>query len=297
MDKVQLTNKYEWDLLFTETHSSDYANHFFLRLADPISGAPADIIERCYQGLVRTYGSIDRWVGKLMSIAGDDTVIAVVSDHGGTPQKHTHATVEQALIKAGLLVLVSDDAGGEKVIDWSKTKAAPVGLCDVFINLKGREPGGIVLQSEYGAVQREIIDAILDYRDTDTGQRAFALALPRHEAEILNCWGELVGDVVYALRPEFDGAHGYHLPSSRLGIGAQHAVFIMSGPGVKRGVHLGKQVRQVDVAPTISYLVGMDVPRDAEGSVVYEALEDPNWHLTEIARLSQQLTKKGGCSA
>ena len=45
------------------------------------------------------------------------------------------------------------------------------------------------------------------------------------------------------------------------------------------------QVRQVDVAPTISYLLGMDVPRDAEGGVVYEALEDPNWHLTEIKRL------------
>jgi hypothetical protein len=38
-------------------------------------------------------------------------------------------------------------------------------------------------------------------------------------------------------------------------------------------------VRQVDVAPTISYLLGIDVPRDAEGGVIYEALEEPNWHL------------------
>jgi len=48
------------------------------------------------------------------------------------------------------------------------------------------------------------------------------------------------------------------------------------------------QVRQVDVAPTISYLLGMDVPRDAEGGVIYEALQDPNWHLTEIRRLMGQ---------
>ena len=60
---------------------------------------------------------------------------------------------------------------------------------------------------------------------------------------------------------------------------------VMSGAGVKKGVHLKGQVRQVDVAPTISYLLGFDVPRDAEGGVVYEALEDPNWHLTEIKRL------------
>ena len=54
-------------------------------------------------------------------------------------------------------------------------------------------------------------------------------------------------------------------PLPRLGIGGQHAVFIMAGAGVKNGVHLKGQVRQVDVAPTISYLLGFDVPRDTEG--------------------------------
>jgi hypothetical protein len=90
---------------------------------------------------------------------------------------------------------------------------------------------------------------------------------------------------IFFLRPEYDTAHGQQLPSARLGIGAQHAVFIMAGAGVRKGVHLKGQVRQVDAAPTISYLLGIDVPRDAEGGVVYEALQDPNWHLTEIRRL------------
>jgi hypothetical protein len=57
----------------------------------------------------------------------------------------------------------------------------------------------------------------------------------------------------------------------------------MAGAGVKNGAHLKGQVRQVDAAPTISYLLGFDVPRDAEGGVVYEALEDPNWHLTALS--------------
>jgi hypothetical protein len=91
---------------------------------------------------------------------------------------------------------------------------------------------------------------------------------------MLDRWGELIGDVVYALRPEFDGAHGYHLPTSRLGIGAQHAVCIMAGPGVRQGVHLQGQVRQVDVAPTVSHLLGIDVPGNTEGGLIYEALED-----------------------
>jgi hypothetical protein len=34
------------------------------------------------------------------------------------------------------------------------------------------------------------------------------------------------------------------------------------------------------------------VPRDAEGGVVYEALENPNWHLSEIQRLMAQCGEK-----
>jgi hypothetical protein len=140
-------------------------------------------------------------------------------------------------------------------------------------------------------VQKEIIAALYEYTHPRTGEHPFALALTRDDAEMINLWGELVGDVVFVLRPEYDAAHGQQMPSARLGIGAQHAVFVLAGAGVKKGVHLKGQVRQVDVAPTISYLLGMDVPRDAEGGVVYEALQDPNWHLAEIRRLMEKQCK------
>jgi predicted AlkP superfamily phosphohydrolase/phosphomutase len=274
---LYLTGRYRWDLLFTETHASDYANHFFLRLADPGSGATGGIQARCYEGLVRTYGAIDRWIGRLITRMDEETVLVVVSDHGGTPDRQRRVTVDEALAAAGLLAY--KDGGPE--IDWTQTVAAPVGLGHVFLNLKGREPDGIVDPADYERLQRKVIDAILDYRDPGTGERTFCLALTHADAEMVNLWGDRVGDVVYALRAEYDGAHGYHLPSSRLGIGAQHAVCIFSGAGIRQGVHLRRQVRQVDVAPTISYLLGIDVPRDAEGGVIYEALRDPNWHLTE----------------
>ena len=263
-----LVDHHPWDLLITETHASDYANHFFLRLADPISGAGPEVQERCYRGLVRTYEAIDRWLGRLLTRADGDTLVAIISDHGGTPDRYRRVTPEEALIAAGLLVYHDDT----QVIDWSRTKAAPVGLGNVYVNLRGREPSGIVKPADYEVVQRAIIDALLDFRDAETGQRPFALVLTRRDAEMLDKWGPLAGDVVYALRAEFDGAHGYHMPTSRLGIGAQHATCILAGPGVRQGVHLQGQVRQVDVAPTISYLLGIDVPRNTEGGLIYEAL-------------------------
>ena len=42
---------------------------------------------------------------------------------------------------------------------------------------------------------------------------------------------------------------------------------------------LSRQVRAVDVAPTLCYLLGIPMPEQVGGGVVYEALEDADWHL------------------
>ena len=133
--------------------------------------------------------------------------------------------------------------------------------------------------SEYEETQLAIIDALHAYTDPETGRHPFALALTRADAEMVNLWGDTVGDVVYALRPEFDGAHGKQLPSVSFGIAGQHCTFVLAGPGVKEGIALRGQVRAVDVAPTLCYLLGLPMPRNVEGGVVYEALTDPDWHL------------------
>jgi predicted AlkP superfamily phosphohydrolase/phosphomutase len=146
--------------------------------------------------------------------------------------------------------------------------------------MKGREPEGIVDPEEYERTRLEIIAALHTYQDKASGRHPFALAVTREDAEMINLWGDLVGDVVYALRPEFDGAHGKQLPSARLGIGGQHSVFVMSGAGTRKGVALQRQVRAVDVAPTLCYLLGVPMPKDVEGGVIYEALENPDWHLS-----------------
>ncbi len=63
------------------------------------------------------------------------------------------------------------------------------------------------------------------------------------------------------------------LPSASFGIAGQHCTFILAGPGVKEGGRLRGQVRAVDVAPTLCYLLGMPMPRNVEGGVVYEGTD------------------------
>jgi len=274
-----LTETRDWDMLFVETHAADYANHFFLSQADEISGAAPETMRRCRDGLARTYASIDRMIGRLTALADDDTVFVVASDHGGTPSRFRAVDVSKVLEEAGFTVY-RENADGTREVDWTRTRAVDVGLIHIFINLKGRELDGIVDPEEYEKTRLEIIDALHAYEDRKTGRHPFALAVTREDAEMLNLWGDLVGDVVYALRPEFDGAHGKQLPSAQLGISDQHSTFIMAGAGVRTGLALGRQVRAVDVAPTLCYLLGAPMPKNVEGGVIYEALDDPDWHLT-----------------
>ena len=275
-----LAGENDWDVLMVETHAPDYASHFFLSQADEISGAAPETIHRCREGLRRTYESVDNMIGRIADLADDETVVLICADHGGTPNQFRSVDIEKVLEETGFIVRL---ANGK--IDWTKTRALNVGLVHIFINLEGREPNGIVAAEDYEATQREIIAALHTYQDTETGRHPFSLAVTNADAEMLNLHGELVGDIVYALRPEFDGAHGKQLPSVSFGIGGQHSTFILSGAGVKKGVALERQVRVVDVAPTLCYLLGLPMPENVEGGVVYEALMDPNWHLTRLSDL------------
>ncbi len=277
---THLASDNDWDVLMVETHAPDYASHFFLSQADEISGAASETIHRCREGLRRTYESVDTMIGQIAELADDETVIFICADHGGTPNQFRAVDIEKVLEETGFIV-----RHGNGDIDWTQTRALNVGLVHIFINLVGREPNGIVAEEDYESTQHEIIAALHAYRDPQTGRHPFSLAVTRADAEMLNLHGDLVGDVVYSLRPEFDGAHGKQLPSVSFGIGGQHSTFILSGAGVREGVALERQVRVIDVAPTLCYLLGLPMPSNVEGGVVYEALKDPDWHLTRLAEL------------
>ena len=94
-----------------------------------------------------------------------------------------------------------------------------------------------------------------------------------------------MGDIVYALTPDFGGQHGNLLPTAQYGVGDLRGLFIMSGPGVKKGCVLQRTVWLTDIVPTVCHLAELPIPRDAEGAVIYQALEDPDFRLKELQQL------------
>ena len=95
---------------------------------------------------------------------------------------------------------------------------------------------------------------------------------------MIGLWGDQVGDVVYALYPEYSFQHGPILPSSSYGIGDLRNLCVYYGPdvNVNEGVRLKRVCNIVDLVPTICYMTGWPLPKDAEGAIVYQMMKDPN---------------------
>jgi hypothetical protein len=94
-------------------------------------------------------------------------------------------------------------------VDWSKTKAFPLEPCHahIFVNLKGRDPDGIVDPKDYRQTQEQIIEGLLAMRDPDTGERIVAVAIRKEDAGTLGVFQhqgyDRVGDVLFALKPAY----------------------------------------------------------------------------------------------
>ena len=231
------------------------------------------------------------------------TLYAYVSDHGAKANGYK-CNPGQILIDAGLTVLKEDDDPeavahfamytGRKQVDWSKTRAAASGSSYIWVNLKGRDPEGIVEPEDYVTVQNEIIKALYDYTDPETGLKPIGFAFKKQNARMLDLYGDTTGDVVFCYADEYGSQHGPQFPSATDGMGDLHGLFALSGPGVKKGHVLERNVSLKDLVPTVCHLMGLPVPADCEGAVVYQALADPDAPLKERMRLQRHVDVLSG---
>ena len=309
-----LMSKYEWDLFYMHAHSPDWAYHLILTEMDPLSGKSEAERKEAWEAHLKIYEMQDRMLAQMMEACDKDTLFVLVSDHGAVADG-TPFDLFKPLVAAGLTVLEEkqDDfsfiplpPSGEvsrfkaevelfKTLSQKpnphKSKCFPQRELYIYINLKGRDPEGIVDPKDYESVQQQIIDALLTWVDPVTGKRPVSLALSKKDARILGLYGDGVGDVIFALYPWFAGQHGNLLPGAEWGVGSLKGLLTFTGPGIKKGYRLDRTSNLIDLVPTICYLMDWPMPQTVDGAVLFQVFKDPDLKVKEIKKLKDGLAR------
>ncbi|MHA1272585.1 MAG: alkaline phosphatase family protein [Promethearchaeota archaeon] len=302
---VLAKNKINWNICFFHMHSLDSINHKELaNLYNKFPKYSEEKEEIVRNNIENAYRIVDGLVGYLMKKCVDEnTIFAFVSDHGALPSWKI-ANIPLALMKWGLLSYKWKSSEKKFIVDWKNTQAFPyIEPTFVWINLKGRDPNGIVKKEEYEDIQEQIIEALYSMRDPENNRKVVKLAIKRQEADYLGLNDKRVGDVIYFLYPPYQvydeilnqldpsfistkyivkpevydanrciGSHVYYLPSEKFGHYSNSIPIILNGPGIKKGIEIQKKINLTDLSPTFAQLLNISRPRNATGRVLYEIL-------------------------
>lgn len=175
-------------------------------------------------------------------------------------------------------------------VDWSRTVAYSMGhVGQIYLNMVGREPEGIVEQADYQRRRGEVIEALKDLKD-DQGRPLIDDIIVREDtyhgpfAEKGPDLHLVIDDYNMIAFPLFatDGKVITNQIRGDSGCHRREGIFIAHGPGLQRG-HTIDGADILDLAPTIMHLLGESVPRIMDGRVLQEVFSNP----TEVSYLEQ----------
>lgn len=167
----------------------------------------------------------------------------------------------------------------KELVDWNKTKAYSADTLGISINLKGREPQGIVGQGEEAdALLQKLEEELYALRDPETAELVVDEVLKK-EKIYSGQFVEEATDLFFAMKDLSYLPYPGRLDSKALfgrpvnnwsGTHRFNGILMLKDPDIKKGVSLGHS-SIMDLAPTILYLFGLPVPKDMDGRVLEEA--------------------------
>jgi predicted AlkP superfamily phosphohydrolase/phosphomutase len=271
-----------WDLFIAYTPYPDEAEHLWRGYLEPkLAGYRPEIAARLRPFLERAYETSDDFLGLLMNLRPENTLIALVSDHGMDASNKLLA-INKALEQAELLTL--DEQGH---VNLAKTQVLYPSINNGYLLINSTErKDGIVSPDEHEEIVRRTREALLDIRDGDR-QVITDVYDAATDGATLGIGGDGGGDLYIDLAPGYEldpkinshdlittrdshGAHGFNPARPSM-----HTLMVLNGPGIKSGAQL-KDIRIIDFAPTLSRALELPAPRDAWGRVIEEAFTDPH---------------------
>ena len=270
------------EVLFSHFHGPDLSAHSYVQFLKNRENSKHDE-STVREWHVNTYKWTDDYIGSFLHYMDEGWTILVVSDHSlicsevGSRQIGENTGLNVGIMKElGYTVLKTDENGKEiEEIDWSKTRAIQTRSNSIYVNLKGRNPYGIVDPEDKYELEEQIITDLYGYKDKETGNRIVAVALHNKDAVLLGMGGEYAADIIILMHEHYNYDHGDSMSTAYghndTSVGP---IFAAAGPGIKPGYEVKGWIREVDVAPTVAVLLGVDIPIQCEGAPAYQIFSE-----------------------
>lgn len=271
---LYLLEEEKWDFFMAVFMGTDRIQHFFWKYLD--DKHPEYVKGKFSVKAKQFYLKMDRIIARFLDAAPKDTLTILLSDHGFCPVCKS-VILNNYLQEYGML---KTKAGK---IDLEKSKAVSYGYGDIWLNVKEREPKGVLQQGrEYEEAREEII-RVLENLQID-GANPIKKVKKREEVY----WGSRIGEgpdlMVFfhpgwqaARRPEitgeradkryvndapmWSGGHdGTHDPEDVPGFLAIKGLGVEGKRAVKANLY--------DLAPTVLSVFGVPVPKDMDGAPI-----------------------------
>lgn len=174
-------------------------------------------------------------------------------------------------------------------IDWQRTVAyAGYTNNTVYLNLKDREPGGIIdSNGEYEQTRDKIIDIISNLREPDSGDK-LKVKIYKKEKIYSGPYSQAGYDLCfevenggYVLRSHAFAKDIFSENPGWTGTHTRDGIVIAYGGNLKK-THCIKNARIMDIAPTALYLLGVPVPDDMDGEMLKDVINDDYLRQTPV---------------
>ena len=274
---LYLIASHDLDVIFTHMHSIDAQEHMFLSCCK--EHGPGILPTEDYMEFLRTvYCQADEYIGRFLPLLEEDWTILLISDHGLTVNTVESQPLAGTFIDGGLMVewgftALQKDEQGQPIpkIDWAHTKAIQTRMNEIYINMKGKYPTGIVDEQDKWQLEEEIMTALYGLRSPKSGNRVISLAVRNKDAYLFGLGGPECGDIIFFTADDYTQDHGDGLSTAT---GASHTsqspIFAACGRGIKQGYTTERIIRETDIAPTVAALLGVRMPAQCEGAPIYQ---------------------------
>jgi len=268
----------EWDFFMMVEMGPDRIHHAFWKYFDPTH--PGHVPGSPYQNAILDYYKyLDGEIGDTLSLLDEDTMVLIVSDHGAKGMVGG-ICINEWLVRNGYLKLVrypeSPTPLSKPLVDWENTMVWGEGgyYGRIFMNVRGREPHGVIARQHYEYVRNELIRKLEDLRD-EHGRNVHTKAFKPEEIypscngippDLIVYYGDLswrsIGSIghgtIWARENDSGPDDANH---------SQYGIFIMRNG--KTHLRMRREgVTLYDIAPTILDYMGIKIPEVMEGKVL-----------------------------